>query len=178
MSPQKEIVSGAADAPLVLFICRNNSAASILAEAILRHLAQGRVRAASAGNTANIRVSPYALECLAAHDIPTTGLHSKAWGRFYGLGCPPVHILITLCEVYAARVDWDRDTVHTIKVHWPTPEPELVVGSETQWRLAFEEVFVLLEARIRRLLALPLNRLSDPALSRQLASTGEGTRES
>lgn len=174
MLPQKGTVSGAVDSPLVLFICRNNSAASILAEAILRHLAQGRVRAASAGDTAKMRVNPYALECLAAHDIATTGLQSKAWGRLFGLGQPPVHILITLCDAHAARVDWDRDTVHTVKVHWPTPEPELVVGSPTDKRLAFEEAFLLLEARIRRFLALPFNSLSDPALSRQLASIGEG----
>lgn len=175
VSPQKEIVSGAADSPLVLFICRNNSAASILAEAILRHLSQGRVRAASAGDTANIRVDPYALECLVAHDIATTGLHSKPWGRFFGLGCPPVHILITLCDAYATRVQWDRDAVHTIKVHWPTPEPELILGSPTDKRLAFEEVFVLLVARIRKLLSLRLNRLSDPALPRLLAGIGEGS---
>lgn len=175
MSTEKGTASGSADSPLVLFVCRKNSAASILAEAILRHLAQGRFRAASAGDTANIQVSPYALECLEAHNIATTGLHSKAWGRFFGLGCPPIHILITLCDAYAARVDWDRDDVHTVKVHWPTPEPELVVGSPTDKRLAFEEAFVLLELRIRRLLALPLDRLTDAALSSQLGRIGEAS---
>lgn len=173
MPPQKGTASGPADSPLVLFVCRNNSAASILAEAILRHLAQGRLRAASAGDIANVRVNPYALECLVAHDIPTTGLHSKAWGRFFGLGCPPVNILIMLCDAHAGRVDWDRDAVHTVKVHWPTPEPELVVGTPTDIRLAFEEAFVLLEARIRRFLALPFVRLSDPALSHQLERISE-----
>lgn len=175
MTPQNGRASGAADGerPVVLFICRRNAGSSILAEAILRHLAPGGVRAASAGDTPSQLVSFYALECLAAHDIPTTGLHSKAWGRFFGLGRAPVHILITLCDAYAARVDWDRDSVHTVKAHWPTPEPELVVGSETDKRLAFEEAFVLLEARIRRFLALPLGRLSDPALSHQLARIGE-----
>ena len=164
-----------AEPPLVLFLGRTNAANSILAEAILRRLAQGRVRVASAGDAAALQVNPYALECLAAHNIDTTGLHSKAWGRFFGLEHPPVHILITLCDAYAARVDWDRDTVHTLKVHWPTPEPELVVGSETDRRLAFEEAFVVLETRIRKFLALPFNDLSDPALSRQLASIGEGS---
>ena len=173
MSPQKETVPAAADPPLVLFVCRNNSAASILAEAILRHLAQGRVRAASAGDTAGVCVNPYALECLAAHDIAATELHSKAWGRFFGLGCPPVHILITLCDAYATRVNWDRDAVHTVKVHWPTPDPELVVGSPTDKRLAFEKVFVLLEARVGRLLAFPIGDLSQPALSQHLARIGE-----
>ena len=175
MTPSSEWADRIADSerPLVLFICRRNEAASILAEAILRHLAQGRVQTASAGDTANIRVNPHALECLIAHNIATTGLHSKAWGRFFGRERVPVQILIALYDAYAARVDWDHHAVRTVKVHWPTPEPELVVGSPTDKRLAFEEVFVLLEARIRKFLALPLNRLSDPALAHQLARIGE-----
>lgn len=175
MSPQKGIKSGATEpeAPLVLFICRKNAGASILAEALLRHLAHGRFRAASAGDTAPGLVSLYALECLAAHDVETTGLHSKAWGRFFGESRPPVHVLITLCDAYAARVSWDRDEIRTVKAHWPTPEPELVVGSQTDKRLAFEEAFHLLEARIRRFLALPFIRLSDPALSHQLERISE-----
>ncbi len=172
--PQKGSAHGAANSepPVVLFICRSNSGASILAEAIARHLAQGRVRPASAGDSANVHVNPYALECLATHDISTAGLHSKAWGHFFGLGRPPVHALITLCDAYAARVDWDQGTVHTVKVHWPTPEPEFVVGSQTDRRLAFEEAFILLEARIGKLLTLPLERLGDPDLSRRLADIG------
>jgi arsenate reductase (thioredoxin) len=147
---------------LAQFICRKNTGASILAEAILRHLAQGRVH-----------VRPYALECLAAHQIATTNLESTAWRRFFGLGRPSFQLLITLCDAYAAAADSARDTVHTVKAHWPTPEPELVVGSPTDKGLAFEEAFVLLGARIRRFLALPLGRLSDPALSHQLARIGE-----
>lgn len=175
MSTQNEIASRAAasEPPLVLFVCRKNAAASILAEAILRHLAQGRVRAASAGDTAIADVSPYALECLAAHHMTTTGLYSKAWGRFFGQDRPPVHILITLCDAYAARVNWDHDAVHTVKAHWSTPEPELILGSPTDKRLAFEEAFLLLEARIRKFLSLPLERLSDAALSHQLERIGE-----
>lgn len=175
MTAQKEIASGAGRfaPPLVLFICRKNAAASIVAEAILRHLGEGRVRAASAGDTATADVSPYALECLAAHRIATTGLYSKAWGQFFGLGRPPVHVVITLCEIYAANSNWDRGTVHTVKAHWPTPEPEVVVGSPTDRRLAFEEAFLLLEGRIRRFLALPLEHLCDAALARHLARIGE-----
>lgn len=175
VSRQKWSAHGAAnpEPPLVLFICRKNVGASILAEGILRHLAQGRVRAASAGDSAPEPVSLHALECLAAHDIDTTGLHSKAWGHFFGLGRPPVHILIALCDAYAARVDWDHDTVRTVKAHWPTPEPELVVGSPTDKRLAFEEAFVLLVARIRRALALPLGRLGNPDLPDQLSRIAE-----
>lgn len=177
MSPQKGSMSGATapEPPLVLFICRKNVGASILAEGILRHLSQGRVRAASAGDLAQEPVSLYALGCLAAHRIPTTGLHSKPWGHFYGEGRSPVRLLITLCDTYAAGVNWDRDAVQAIKAHWPTSEPELVTGSPTDKQLAFEDTFVLLEARIRRLLALPLDRLSEPALSQQLSRIGQGS---
>jgi arsenate reductase len=161
--------------PLVLFICRANSGPSILAEAILRHLSRGRVRAASAGEKAAEQINPCALECLVAHRIPTAGLWPKPWGEFFGLFRPPVRVLIALGNpnAYAMGIDWNQPGVRTAKAHWPTPDPEAVVGSETEVRLACEEVFALLEARIRRFLALPLDRLSDEALLQALARIGE-----
>jgi arsenate reductase len=161
--------------PLALFLCRSNAAASIMAEALLRHLAQGQVRAASAGDTAAASVNPYALECLTAHRIPTAQLFCKPWGVFFGYYRPPVRMLITLCnpDIYAAKANWDHEAVRTVRAHWPTADPEVTVGREIGMRLAFEELFVTLEARIRELVALPLDRLSDPALSRELARIGE-----
>lgn len=164
-----------AEPPLVLFLCRTNSGPSILAEAILRHLARGRLRAASAGEKAAKHVSPQALECLAAHRIPTTGLWTKPWGVYFALDQPPVRALIALGDPnsYAMGVNWNRAGVRTAKAHWPTADPEAVVGGETKIRRACEEVFALLEARIRKLLALPLDRLSDEDLVEQLARIGE-----
>jgi protein-tyrosine-phosphatase len=177
MSSWKETVQAHAgiEPPLVLFLGRTNAATSILAEAILRHLAQGRVRAASAGDAAALQVNPYALECLLAHRIPTTELFCKPWAMFFGYYRPPVRVLITLCDpdTHAARVDWNYEVGHTVKVNWPTPDPEATAGSETDMRLAFEEAFVTLEARIRQFLALPLHRLSDGALSKELERIGE-----
>jgi arsenate reductase len=160
---------------LVLFICRANAGPSILAEAIVRHLAQGRVRAASAAEEVAERVNPYVLECLAAHRVPASGVRPKPWGEFFGLDRPPVHVLIALGDpsAYAMGVNWNRPGVQTAKAHWPTPDPEAVVGGETRIRLACEEVFALLEARIRKFLALPLDRLSDEALLQQLARIGQ-----
>jgi arsenate reductase len=164
-----------AEGPLVLFICRANSGPSILAEAILRHLAQGRVRAASAGEKAAERVNPHALECLTAHHLPTKGLWPKPWGEFFCVDRPPVRVLITLGNpnAYVMGVNWNQSGVRTAKAHWPTPDPEAVVGGATQVRLAFEEVFSTLEARIRKFLALTLDRLSDEDLLEQLARIGE-----
>ena len=175
MSAWKETVSAhtGSEPPLVLFLCRTNAAVSIMAEALLRHLAQGRVRAASAGATAGGGVNPSALECLTAHGIPTDDLFSKSWGRFFGYYGPPIRVLITLCDtdIYAAKAQWDHEAVRTVKAHWPTPDPEGAVGPER--RLAFEEVFETLEARIRCLLTLPLDFLSDKALSRALTQIAD-----
>lgn len=159
--------------PLVLFLCQTNATSSILAEAILRHSASGRVRAASGGDRASAQVNPYTLECLKAHDIATVGLHSKPWGEFFGLFKPPVRILIMLSEVYAAEANWNHDSVRTVKAHWPLPDPGAIAGSELDRRLAFEEAFATLEVRIGQLLALPLDQMKDEALSRELARIGE-----
>jgi arsenate reductase len=69
----------------VLFLGRQNTAVSIMAEAILRQVAQERVRAASAGESVAGPVNSHALDCLRAHGIATEGLQSKAWGEFFGL---------------------------------------------------------------------------------------------
>ena len=161
--------------PLVLFICRTNTAVSIMAEAILRHFAQGRVRAASAGETTFGRVSPHAIACLNAHGIGTTGLRDKQWGELFGVGRPPVRVLITLSNpnTGAAKAHWDQESVPTIRAHWPTPDPETVVGTTAERRLAFEEVFGTLDARIRKLLALQTDQLTDQALARELTRIGE-----
>jgi arsenate reductase len=122
--------------PLVLFLGRQNTSVSIMAEAILRHFAQERVRAASAGESVAGPVNPHVLECLRAHGIATEGLQSKIWGEFFGLYRPPVRFVVTLCIVYAARADWPHDTLVT---NWHMADPADVAGAEIDIQLAFEE---------------------------------------
>ena len=159
--------------PLVLFVGHTNAATSILAEAILRHRACGRVLAGSAGERAAEEVSPHTLACLRAHQIPTTGLRCKPWGEFFGLHRPPVRALIALCETYALGANWNLGGVRTVKALWPTPDPESSGQDEAGIRLAFEAVFATLDARIQELLALPLQTLPDEALSQGLARIGD-----
>jgi protein-tyrosine-phosphatase len=136
--PRAPPLARSAPAPLVLFLCRSNTALSIMAEAILRHLAQERVRAASAGDSPCAQVDPYALECLRDRGIATSGLRSKGCDAFLGVYRPPVRFLITLSELGGVKGNWDRDTIRPTKAHWGLPDPTAVVGSEINIRVAFE----------------------------------------
>lgn len=162
-----------AQPPLMLFLCRSNTASSIMAEAILEHRAKASVRAASAGDIAARHVNPYALECLRVHGIATRGLRSKPWAEFFGLHKPRVRFLISLCEVDGDKVNWEYGGGEVVRGRWEMPDPATVVGSDVDIRLAFEEAFGTLESRIRKFLVLPLGRLTDRALSRELALIGD-----
>ena len=104
-------------------------------------------------------------------------LRDKLWGELFGIYGRPVHVLITLsnADTYAAKANWDKENVRTVRAHWSTPDPETVVGTPTDRRLAFQEVFVSLEARIRKLLALQMDQLTDRALARELTRIGESS---
>lgn len=72
----------------VLFLCTGNSARSILGEAILNHVGQGRFQAYSAGSTPRGSVHPMTLETLTKVGIPAHGLRSKAWDEFAAPNAP------------------------------------------------------------------------------------------
>ena len=79
----------------VLFLCTHNSARSILAEAILNHIGQGRFKAFSAGSSPreNQQSNPLALKTLESVGISTDGLRNQglttrvaAWLDFFATG--------------------------------------------------------------------------------------------
>jgi arsenate reductase len=155
----------------VLFLCTGNSARSILAESLLRHLGAGRFIAYSAGSFPKPRPHPRALRLLEEQGLPIAGLRSKSWDEFAAPGAPVMDFVFTVCDQAAGEVCpiWPG---HPVTAHWGIPDPAAAGGSEAEQMLAFRNAFAQLERRIRLLLALPIARLDKLALGHDLAAIG------
>jgi arsenate reductase (thioredoxin) len=162
----------------VLILCTQNSARSVLGEAMLNHLAAqlGKdVRGHSAGSAPSGRINPFALEALTGAGIDTRTLHSKSWDEFSGDGAPPLAIVITVCDSAAAEqcpVFFGGSGGQPVKVHWGYPDPSNAEGGDDAKRRAFELTRQALGYRMLQLLALPLGTLDAKALQAALVAIG------
>lgn len=154
----------------ILFLCTGNSCRSILAEAVLRHLAPAGWQAMSAGSHPTGEVHPHALALLAREGIASDGLHSKSWQQ---LPQTP-QIVITVCA-NAAGESCPAYLGSVLRAHWGVDDPAQASGSAAEVDAAFEHAYRTLRARIEALLALPLDTLvQDPqALKQALTRIGD-----
>ena len=131
----------------VLFLCTGNSARSILSEAILNRLGDGRFRAFSAGSKPAGRVNPGALELLSERDYSTAELRSKSWDEFAGPDAPRMDYVITVCNNAAGETCpvWPG---HPATKHWDIADPAGVGKTDQERRAAFEAAYATLQKRI------------------------------
>ncbi|MCP4559294.1 MULTISPECIES: arsenate reductase ArsC [unclassified Bosea (in: a-proteobacteria)] len=155
----------------VLFLCTHNSARSIMAEALLNHLGEGRFRAFSAGSEGGPGPKPMALKVLDAEGIPTEGLSSKTWDVFAKPGAPDMDLVITVCDQAAGEACplWPGQP---ITAHWGIEDPSNVQGSEIERERAFVTALRYLRNRINVLLSLPVASLDEMALAQQVRRIG------
>lgn len=150
----------------VLFLCTHNSARSILAEAMLNHLGEGRFRAYSAGSSPrpNQQPNPLALRALEAEGISPAGLHSKSWDVFAAPDAPRMDLIITVCDNAAGEVCpvWPG---HPASAHWGYPDPSNVEGSEDERLQAFRATLAAIGRRLERLVAQPPEALRHESLA-------------
>jgi protein-tyrosine-phosphatase len=148
------------DRPIhVLFLCTHNSARSILAEALLNDIGQGRFKAFSAGShpREDQRPNPMALKVLQEAHIPTDGLHSKSWDEFASPNAPTMDLVITVCDNAAGEACpyWPG---RPATAHWGYPDPSVVHASDERHE-AFRQTLHAIKRRLDLLVSLPLERL-------------------
>jgi arsenate reductase (thioredoxin) len=154
----------------ILFLCTGNSARSVLAEALLNRMGEGRFEAFSAGSFPKGKIHPMALTLLGDKGFPTDELRSKSWDEFAGPGAPPLDVIITVCDNAAGETCpiWPG---RPMTAHWGIADPAEVEGPGQ--RQAFDRAFDALKRRIAQLLALPLDGLDPPSLKTRLRAIGE-----
>ena len=140
----------------VLFLCTHNSARSILAEAVLNRIGQGRFKAWSAGSSPreNQEPNPFSLRALEKVGIPTEGLRSKSWDEFGLPGAPHMDLVITVCD-NAANETCPYWPGQPATAHWGYPDPSLVEGTDAQKLAAFLNTLHHMKRRMELLVSLP-----------------------
>lgn len=147
----------------VLFLCTGNSARSQIAETLLNHKGRGRFLAESAGSHPAARVNPHAIEALERHGYVWTGGHPRGTD---GLLEEHWDLVITVCD--RAREACPVFPGRPVIAHWGMPDPAAVEGSEHEIRRAFDDTLLLISRRMDLLLALPIGKLSHPALEQRV----------
>lgn len=153
----------------VLFLCTGNSARSVLGEAVMNKLGEGRFRAFSAGSQPKGEVHPMSLEVLSSFGFPTDGLYSKNWNEFTKPGAPEFDFIFTVCDNAAGETCpvW---LGKPLTAHWGLEDPAAVEG-EGQ-RKAFVEALSYLRKRIELFLMLPHASIDELAMRQKLKEIG------
>jgi arsenate reductase (thioredoxin) len=156
----------------VLFLCTGNSARSIMAEAILNRLGQGKFRAFSAGSQPKGRVHPYTLDLLRRLNHDVSGSRSKNWKEFSQPDAPKLDFVFTVCDNAANEVCpiWPGQPM---TAHWGIPDPAEAQGNEAEVRLAFADAYRMLNNRIAIFVSLPMRSLDQLTLQKQLDAIGK-----
>ena len=153
----------------VLFLCTGNSARSIIGEALMNQLGEGRFRAYSAGSFPKGDVHPMALGLLRELHIPTEGLRSKSWDEFGTPDSPRMDFIFTVCD-NAAEEQCPVWPGHPISAHWGIEDP--AAADEAHQQRAFNTALTYLRARIALFLALPLQSIDEMATREELRRIG------
>ncbi len=158
----------------VLFLCTGNSARSILAEALLGVLGEGRFTAFSAGSHPGGKVQPLAAELATRLGYPTEKLRSKSWDEYATPDAPKMDFIITVCDNAAGEVCpiWPGQP---IAAHWGVADPAAVEGSEDARRVAYRDAFATLRRRVELLVALPTEKLVGLAAGAALRGIADAT---
>ncbi|RFC64690.1 MULTISPECIES: arsenate reductase ArsC [Mesorhizobium] len=155
----------------VLFLCTGNSARSIIAEAILNRVGQGRFKAYSAGSYPKGEVHPYTLQLLKTANHDVSAARSKSWDEFATPDAPKMDFVFTVCDDAAneACPVWPGQPM---TAHWGVPDPAAVEGTDAEKHFAFADTYRMLNNRLSIFVNLPMKSLDRLALQKRLDEIG------
>ncbi|HIF55171.1 MAG: arsenate reductase ArsC [Methylococcales bacterium] len=155
----------------VFVICTGNSCRSVMGEALVNHLGQGRLKAFSAGSHPIGRINTGALATLKRHNLPTEGYQSQSWEDFEDTA---MDIVITVCD-NAAGESCPVYLTEVVRTHWGVSDPGHVEGTDEEKIAAFEQTFSILKLRVEKMLELPLETMTPEELTAELNKIGSFT---
>ena len=161
----------------VLFLCTQNSARSIIAEALLEKIGRGRFRAYSAGSDPAREPVPEVIDRLKALGHDVSRLHSKSWDEFKGPQAPRMDFIIALCDAPNGQFCPDLDA-QFVTGAWPLPDPAQFTGSSTERTTLLNELYAMIRRRIEIFTSLPFDSLDRMAIKARLDEIGDTTRVS
>jgi ArsR family transcriptional regulator, arsenate/arsenite/antimonite-responsive transcriptional repressor / arsenate reductase (thioredoxin) len=161
----------------VLFLCTQNSARSIMAEALLEKIGRGRFRAYSAGAEPAREPMPEVMERLRVLGHDVSQLRCKSWNDFKGPDAPRMDFIIALCDVPQGQFCPDL-AGQFVTAAWPLPDPAQFKGSATERTTLLNELYAMIRRRIEIFTSLPFLSLDRMALKARLDEIGDTTRVS
>jgi arsenate reductase len=156
----------------VLFLCTGNSARSIMAEALVTTMGQGRFKGFSAGSKPGGTVNPFAIEQVKKTGYPVEHLRSKNWDEFAASDAPHMDFIITVCDNAAGEIcpHWPG---HPATAHWSFEDPAAIAGSDDEKRAAFNKIFKQIMARMNTFVSLPIHMLEKNAIQHEIKKIGD-----
>ena len=159
----------------VLFLCTQNSARSIIAEALLEKIGRGRFRAYSAGSEPARAPVPEVIDRLKALGHDVSRLRSKSWDEFKGPDAPRMDFVIALCDAPNGQFCPDLGE-QFVTGAWPLPDPARFTGSPAERTTLLNELYAMIRRRIEIFTSLPFDSLSRMAVKARLDEIGDTTR--
>lgn len=159
----------------VLFLCTHNSARSIIAEAVLNRVGNGRFRAYSAGSEPARAPVREVLERLDQLGFDTSTLRCKSWNEFMGPDAPRMDFVITLCDTPTGQICPDFGP-KPMTAAWPFPDPSKFSGSAAERSTLLNELYAMIRRRLEIFAALPFESLDRIALKARLDEIGDSSR--
>ncbi|MGE0718713.1 MAG: metalloregulator ArsR/SmtB family transcription factor [Alphaproteobacteria bacterium] len=155
----------------VLFVCRHNSARSIMAEAVLRRLGGGRFHAYSAGPQPARRPLPQVLDLLRAAGHDVGALRSKSWNEFATPDGGRMDVVIALCDM-AADGAMPAFGPAPVTGLWLLPDPARFDGSARERNALLKELYWGIRRRLEAFCRLPADSLDRAALQLRVDEIG------